>query len=75
MAGAHYNSIVSRYRVHGRHLSKAQQGRPSKIEWSFKKGRKVSKAFFSEEKNQKTFLSCASGKIPAMAWIVGVAGK
>jgi hypothetical protein len=31
--------------------------------------------FFSEEKNQKTFMFCAHGKIPAMASIVGVAEK
>jgi hypothetical protein len=29
--------------------------------------------FFSEEKNQKTFISGARGKIPAMASIVGAA--
>jgi hypothetical protein len=31
--------------------------------------------FFSEEKNQKTFASGAHGTIPAMASIVGAAGK
>jgi hypothetical protein len=31
--------------------------------------------FFSEEKNQKTFISGAGGKIPAMASILGVAEK
>jgi hypothetical protein len=31
------------------------------------------KAFFSEEK--KDFYSCASGKMPAMAWIVEAAEK
>jgi hypothetical protein len=31
--------------------------------------------FFSEEKNQKTFIFCACGKIPAMASIVGVAER
>jgi hypothetical protein len=36
---------------------------------------KLSKAFFSEEKKQKTFMSCPSGKIPAMASIVGAAEK
>jgi len=35
----------------------------------------ISKMFFSEEKNQKTFASGAHGKIPAMASIVGVAEK
>jgi len=31
--------------------------------------RKARKSFFSEEKKQKTFTFCASGTIPAMAWI------
>jgi hypothetical protein len=75
MAGAHHNSIVSRYCVHGPHRSKGQRGRPSKIEWSFKKGGKASKAFFSEERRQKTSMSCASGNIPAMAWNLGAAGQ
>jgi hypothetical protein len=29
--------------------------------------------FFSEEKNQKTFISCASGTILAMASLLGAA--
>jgi hypothetical protein len=36
-------------------------------------GRREGKFFFSEEKKQNTFMSCAGGKIPAMASIVGVA--
>jgi hypothetical protein len=31
------------------------------------------KAFFFEKKKQKTFISCASGTMPAMASIVGAA--
>jgi hypothetical protein len=33
----------------------------------------LKRAFFSEEKKQKTFNSCARGKIPAMASIMGAA--
>jgi hypothetical protein len=33
----------------------------------------TTKSFFSEEKNQKTFIPGARGKIPAMASIVGAA--
>jgi hypothetical protein len=33
------------------------------------------KAFFSEEKKQKTFTSCASGTIEAMACIVEASEK
>jgi hypothetical protein len=33
------------------------------------------KSFFSEEKNQKTFISGASGQVQAMARIVEVAEK
>jgi hypothetical protein len=33
------------------------------------------KFFFSEEKKQKTFTSCASGTMPAMAGIVEAAEK
>jgi hypothetical protein len=36
---------------------------------------RVRKAFFSEEKKQKTFIFGARGKIPAMASIVGAAEK
>jgi hypothetical protein len=35
----------------------------------------ILKMFFSEEKNQKTFISCACGKIQAMASIVKPAQK
>jgi hypothetical protein len=40
---------------------------------SLKEGK--AKSFFSEEKNQKTFISGASGQVQAMARIVEVAEK
>ncbi len=51
--------------------------RPFGIITSKRNYRKEGKAkvFFSEEKKQKTFMFGASGKIPAMASILGAAGK